>query len=167
MALFKRSCVPINSNDEVGPYSFSFAPIMYLRILRLPLFLLQIRPFFIHEMQNFFALKIPFGLTPTISYYFFHLSFFFQMAPKNEVVMEDRRRLPGHGQKKWPLLVRSLSDSAKYLTRNSSSTSALAPASSSHQQSPKSAVETKALTLSLSDSRLFSICTSIGSSNNR
>ena len=89
------------------------------------------------------------------------------MAPKNEVVMEDRRRLPGHGQKKWPLLVRSLSDSAKYLTRNSSSTSALAPASSSHQQSPKSAVETKALTLSLSDSRLFSICTSIGSSNNR
>ena len=97
----------------------------------------------------------------------FHLSFFFQMAPKNEVVMEDRRRLPGHGQKKWPLLVRSLSDSAKYLTRNSSSTSALAPASSSHQQSPKSAVETKALTLSLSDSRLFSICTSIGSSNNR
>lgn len=72
------------------------------------------------------------------------------MAPKNEVVTEqERRRLP---QKKWPLLVRSLSDSAKYLNRN-----AARAAYSAHVPSePRSVLETKALTLSLSDSRLFS-----------
>ena len=47
--------------------------------------------------------------------------------------------------KKWPLLVRSLSDSAKYRRQQGSN----------HAPSAKKTVETKALTLSLSDSRLF------------
>ena len=93
------------------------------------------------------------------------------MAPKNEVVMEERRRLPP--QKKWPtLLVRSLSDSAKYRRsavsgRNahpillpggaSTTTSDLVGSSACTASCCGSPVGvTKALTLSLSDSRLFS-----------
>ena len=53
----------------------------------------------------------------------------------------NRTRAPQH--KKWPLLVRSLSDSAKYRRQGSRT---------SHSNSK---TETKALTLSLSDSRLF------------
>ena len=74
------------------------------------------------------------------------------MAPKNEVVTEERRRLP---QKKWPLLVRSLSDSAKYLNRNAARAAYSANSANSSSE-PRSVLETKALTLSLSDSRLFS-----------
>ena len=93
------------------------------------------------------------------------------MAPKNEVVMEERRRLPP--QKKWPtLLVRSLSDSAKYRRsaasgRNahpillpggaSTTTTDLVGSSTCTASCCGSPVGvTKALTLSLSDSRLFS-----------
>ena len=53
----------------------------------------------------------------------------------NILLTGNRTRDPRH--KKWPLLVRSLSDSAKY------------------RRSKNSKTETKALTLSLSDSRLF------------
>ena len=78
------------------------------------------------------------------------------MAPKNEVVMEERRRLPP--QKKWPtLLVRSLSDSAKYRSgRNAHPIPGGATADLGSTCCGSPVGVTKALTLSLSDSRLFS-----------
>ena len=51
----------------------------------------------------------------------------------------QQQQLPGQSKKKWPLLVRSLSDSAKY----------------NRPPHGLKKPETKALTLSLSDSRLF------------
>ena len=96
----------------------------------------------------------------------------------NEVVMETslepgldpRRRLSKNqanrhqnNNKKWPLLVRSLSDSAKYRNSRSGNPASLsgnAYINLTNKSSVNSAenikTETKALTLSLSDSRLFS-----------
>ena len=95
-------------------------------------------------------------------WYYVKLMEFRFLLQANEVVMMaeptssagPRRRLSknpsrptGRQNKKWPLLVRSLSDSAKYRSRSGLNP---LPYSAKHQ------TETKALTLSLSDSRLFS-----------
>ena len=93
----------------------------------------------------------------------------------NEVVMETslvepgldpRRRLSKNqtnrhqnNNKKWPLLVRSLSDSAKYRNSRSGNPASLsgnAYINLTNKSSVNIKTETKALTLSLSDSRLFS-----------
>ena len=95
----------------------------------------------------------------------------------NEVVMETslepgldpRRRLSKNqanrhqnNNKKWPLLVRSLSDSAKYRNSRSGNPASLSGnayinlTNKSSTNSENIKTETKALTLSLSDSRLFS-----------
>ena len=67
-------------------------------------------------------------------------------GPRRHLSKNPSRPTSRHS-KKWPLLVRSLGDSAKYRSRSGLNP---LPYSAKHQ------TETKALTLSLSDSRLFS-----------